>query len=191
MTETTEVGRRNADIVATLTDKPGMWDVPVAELRLARDEGRSIFGELLASARAKDDTLATSAGELPTRVFRPESDPAGLYIHFHGGGWVLGDVHHQDPRLQRLADTTNQVVVSVRYRLAPEHPYPAAPDDCEAAAVALIENAASRFAVTALTMGGELPERISHWSQRCDCAIATGTRASQPSTSCVGSSTCD
>jgi acetyl esterase/lipase len=57
--------------------------------------------------------------------------------------------------LQRLADTTNQVVVSVRYRLAPEHPYPAAPDDCEAAAVTLIETAASRFGVTALSMGGE------------------------------------
>ncbi|MEX2653943.1 MAG: alpha/beta hydrolase [Acidimicrobiia bacterium] len=155
MTETTEVGRLNTRIVAMLTGKPDPWDVPVAELRLARDEGRSIFGELRTSARAEDDTLATSVGEISTRVFRPEGNPAGLYLHFHGGGWVLGDVHHQDSRLQRLADSTNQAVISVRYRLAPEHPYPAAPDDCEAAAVALIETAPSLFGVTALTMGGE------------------------------------
>ncbi|MEX2280562.1 MAG: alpha/beta hydrolase, partial [Acidimicrobiia bacterium] len=110
MTETTDVARLNAGIVAMLTGKPDPWDVPVAELRLARDEGRSVFGELRISARAENDVLDTPVGKLPTRVFRPEGDPAGLYLHFHGGGWVLGDVHHQDSRLQRLADTTNQVV---------------------------------------------------------------------------------
>lgn len=155
MSDTTEVERLNATIIATLTGTPDPWDVPVPDQRLARNEGRSIFGELRTSPRAENGSVATSVGELATRVFRPEAEPEGLYIHFHGGGWVLGDVHHQDPRLQRLADTTNQVVVSVRYRLAPEHPYPAAPDDCEAAAVALIATVESRYGATAVTMGGE------------------------------------
>jgi acetyl esterase/lipase len=57
--------------------------------------------------------------------------------------------------LERIADNTGQAVVSVEYRLAPEHPYPAGPDDCEAAAVWLINNAKKEFGTDAITTGGE------------------------------------
>ena len=57
--------------------------------------------------------------------------------------------------LERVADNTGQAVVSVEYRLAPEHPYPAGPDDCEAAALWLAQNARDRFGTDALTIGGE------------------------------------
>ncbi len=61
----------------------------------------------------------------------------------------------QDPMLERIADNTGQAVVAVEYRLAPEHPYPAGPDDCEGAAVWLLRNAEEEFGPDALTIGGE------------------------------------
>ena len=155
MHDQSDVETLNARIVEMLTDAPALREVPVEATRTARDEGRSVFGPLTVSSRATDDTLHTPGGELPIRVFLPRHAPVGVYLHFHGGGWVLGATHHQDDRLERLADATNQVVVSVGYRLAPEHPYPAGPDDCEAAAVEITETAATRFGATRLTIGGE------------------------------------
>jgi acetyl esterase/lipase len=73
----------------------------------------------------------------------------------HGGGWVLGGADLQDPMLERIADNTGQAVVAVEYRLAPEHPYPAGPDDCEAAAVWLVQNGKKEFGTGVLTIGGE------------------------------------
>jgi hypothetical protein len=73
------------------------------------------------------------ANGVPVRVFTPDHVD-GVYLHIHGGGWSFGSADGQDERLWRLARETRLVVVSVDYRLAPEHPFPAAPDDCEAAA---------------------------------------------------------
>ena len=61
----------------------------------------------------------------------------------------------QDPNLERIADTTGLAVVSVEYRLAPEHPYPAGPDDCEQAAQWLVRNAKAEFGSDVMTIGGE------------------------------------
>jgi len=61
----------------------------------------------------------------------------------------------QDPMLERIADNTGQTVVGVEYRLAPEDPYPAGPDDCESAAAWLVANAGKEFDTDALTIGGE------------------------------------
>jgi acetyl esterase/lipase len=78
------------------------------------------------------------AGPLSLRVIGPEGDAKGTFLHVHGGGWTLGESDAQDVRLQRLARETGLTVVSVDYRLAPENPYPAGPDDCEAAALWLL-----------------------------------------------------
>lgn len=134
---------------------PPPWEVPVDETRRAREDGRSIFGALERSSRATDERISTSRGEVGIRVIRPESTPMGVYVHIHGGGWVFGATHHQDRRLVDLADATAQTVVSIDYRLAPEAPYPSGPDDCEAAAVAIIEQAKERFGASRLTFGGE------------------------------------
>ncbi|HZE05730.1 MAG TPA: alpha/beta hydrolase, partial [Solirubrobacteraceae bacterium] len=75
------------------------------------------------------------------RIIAPEGEPNGTFLHLHGGGWTLGESDGQDVRLQRLARETGLTVVSVEYRLAPENPYPAGPDDCEAAALWLIGTA--------------------------------------------------
>ncbi len=83
------------------------------------------------------------------------ANPRGVFFHIHGGGWVLGANDHADLRNEWLADATGLTVVAPAYRLAPEHPYPAAPDDCEAAALWLVENAAKVFGTDLLFIGGE------------------------------------
>jgi acetyl esterase/lipase len=92
--------------------------------------------------------------EIPLRVIAPQR-PRGIYLHLHGGGWVLGGADMQDPMLERIADNTGQAVVAVEYRLAPEYPYPAGPDDCEAAAAWLVQNGKREFGTGVLTIGGE------------------------------------
>ena len=108
------------------------------------------------SPRARTITITGKDGNtIPLRVIAPNAAPRGVYLHIHGGGWVLGGADMQDPMLERIADNTGQTVVSVEYRLAPEHPYPAGPDDCEAAAAWLIQNGEKQFGTNALTLGGE------------------------------------
>jgi acetyl esterase/lipase len=79
----------------------------------------------------------------------------GVYLHIHGGGWVFGSADGQDQRLWALAEQARLAVVSVEYRLAPEHPFPAGPDDCEAAARWLVDHAAAEFGTERLLIGGE------------------------------------
>jgi acetyl esterase/lipase len=70
------------------------------------------------------------------RIHLPAStDPRGVFLDIHGGGFYMGSAAGSDVRNRELADTLGIVVVSVDYRLAPENPWPAAPDDCETAAL--------------------------------------------------------
>ena len=96
-------------------------------------------------ARGAQDRDRGAGGPIPLRIIAPERESTlGTFLHLHGGGWTLGDADGQDPRLARLAGDTGLTVVSVGYRLAPEHPYPAGPDDCEAAALWLLATRAQR-----------------------------------------------
>jgi len=106
---------------------------------------------------ARTIEIAGPSGPIPLRVIAPEREPTGAFLHIHGGGWTLGDADGQDPRLARLAGETGLTVVSVGYRLAPEHPYPAGPDDCEAAALWLLgdEARATIGGATPLAIGGD------------------------------------
>jgi acetyl esterase/lipase len=78
-----------------------------------------------------------------------------VYLHLHGGGMTLGSARGMDTRNWGLAQACGVAVVSVDYRLAPEHPFPAGPDDCEAAALWLVEHAAAEFGTDRLLVGGE------------------------------------
>jgi acetyl esterase/lipase len=88
------------------------------------------------------------------RAFVPEH-VEGVYLHIHGGGWVFGSADGQDEKLWSLATEARLAVVSVDYRLAPEHPFPAGPDDCEAAARWLVDHAEAEFGTRRLLIGGE------------------------------------
>lgn len=95
-------------------------------------------------------------GEVPVRVYRPEpavesSDPVRTLVYFHGGGWTLGTLDSIDGLCRELATRADAVVVSVDYRLAPEHPFPVAVDEATAA-VEWVASVASRF-------GGD-PDRL-------------------------------
>ena len=91
---------------------------------------------------------------VPCRVLTPER-VRGVYLHFHGGAMTVGSPRSMDLRNWDFAQALECAVVSVDYRLAPEHPYPAGPDDCEAVAAWLAEHAASEFGTDRLVMGGE------------------------------------
>lgn len=78
------------------------------------------------------DTVAEAvegAGEVPVRLLIPSASPRATVVYFHGGGWVLGDVESYDTLGRKLAAAADATVVMVGYRLAPEHPFPAALDD--------------------------------------------------------------
>ena len=72
-----------------------------------------------------------SPGGVPVRVYEPLNPGGSTLIYLHGGGWVVGDVETHDPLCRRVANATGARVVSVDYRLAPEHPFPAGLDDVE------------------------------------------------------------
>jgi acetyl esterase/lipase len=150
----------NAELERLLATIPRVDQVPVEESRRARREGRGIWPApvFLDEARLLE-IEGPGGGRLGLRIIAPpEREPAGAFLHIHGGGWALGESDMQDVRLKRLAVDTGLVVVSVSYRLAPENPYPAGPDDCEAAALWLVSGE-GRAAVGAgdgpLAIGGD------------------------------------
>src|SRR3954471_9332007 len=122
----------------------------------------------LEEARARDSVAAASPGpravetiaefdgrRVPVRVVAPAAATArGVYLDIHGGGFYMGSPARGDVHNRRLAHALGIAVVSVDYRLAPEHPWPAAPEDCETAALWLLEEAGTRFGTARLAIGG-------------------------------------
>ncbi|MGQ7790890.1 alpha/beta hydrolase fold domain-containing protein [Faunimonas sp. B44] len=147
----------NAALVAAARAGPDRWTFTADELHAARRAGLSPFRLQRPSARAVTTAAPGLHGpEVPIRVIAPAAGaPRGLYLHIHGGGWMLGAADMQDETLEATAERTGLVCCSVEYRLAPEHPYPAGPDDCEAAALWAAREAAARFGVDRLFIGGE------------------------------------
>ena len=151
-----ETAKLNAQMIELLSGQPEWWIVGAAAMRAARRRGEGPFPAPVMSSRARTITITGKDGaQIPLRVIEPAHPARGIYLHLHGGGWVLGGADMQDPMLERLADNTGQTVVAPEYRLAPEHPYPAGPDDCEAAAMWLVQHGKREFGSDTLTIGGE------------------------------------
>lgn len=91
---------------------------------------------------------------VPVRVFEPDGPAAAVYLEIHGGGWIIGSAAAGDAANARLARDCGVTVVAVDYRLAPEHPHPAAADDCAAVARWLVDRAAAEFGTERLLIGG-------------------------------------
>ena len=143
-----------ADLEARLATLSPPQAVGIQAVRDAARSGQSFFGPVVHSDIAADRVIEGKGGELTLRVFTPPV-VNGVYLHFHGGGWAQGASDLQDPRLEKVARECQVAVVSVDYRLSPEHPYPAGPDDAEAAAVWLAKNATAEFGTDNLVIGGE------------------------------------
>ncbi|HET7659622.1 MAG TPA: alpha/beta hydrolase [Oryzihumus sp.] len=104
---------------------------------------------------AVEELVSAGRRSVPLRIHAPADRPvAGVLLEIHGGGFYLGSAAGSDVRNRQLADDLGVVVASVDYRLAPEHPWPAAPDDCETAALWLAENAGDRFGATNIGIVG-------------------------------------
>jgi acetyl esterase len=121
------------------------WSMPIEEVRQAfrRLWTPAITGKLVAVAKVEDLTVPTVNAQIRVRVYTPERDvrrPVMLY--FHGGGYVKGGIEESDPFCRNLARTTGHVVLSVGYRLSPEHPFPCAMDDALAATLWASDHAA-------------------------------------------------
>jgi acetyl esterase/lipase len=149
-----EIRAQNEEIVRKLSALPDSWLYPTALVRERRRQGLGPFPDMPRSPRAETLTIEGRAGPIPLRVIAPET-PRGVYCHIHGGGWSIGTADEQDPWLERIAESCGLACVSVEYRLAPEHPYPAGPDDCEDAALWLVRESRARFGTDRLFIGGE------------------------------------
>jgi acetyl esterase/lipase len=149
-----ETRQFNEMLVKLLTPQPEWWVAGAQATREARARGEGPFPLAPKSPRARTIAIDGKGGKVALRIVAPQN-PKGVYLHIHGGGFVLGAADLQDPMLERVNEKSGLACVSVEYRLAPENPYPAPPDDCESAAVWLAENAKTEFGADALAIGGE------------------------------------
>lgn len=106
------------------------------------------------SPHARQITIAGPGGPLDLRILVPD-DVRGVYFHIHGGGWMVGSNDTWDNQLELFGREASMVSVSVNYRLAPEHVFPAAIEDCVAVALWLIDHAEAEFGTSWLAIGGE------------------------------------
>ncbi len=140
-------------------------ETPVARMRTNLDIESNILVPSLPQLEAVNDLMLSGpAGPIPARLYRPRGvgQRAPVLLFFHGGGFVLGSIDSHDAPCRWLAAHAGCVVISVDYRLAPEHPFPAAIDDAYAAFRAVVARAAefgidtARIAVGGDSAGGNL-----------------------------------
>jgi acetyl esterase/lipase len=109
---------------------PAMETLPPAEARKAAAALDELAGPPEAVARIDNRTIPGRAGEIPVRIYVPDGDgPFPGVVFLHGGGWIIGSLDTHDNICRAISKRAGAVVVAVDYRLAPEHPYPAALED--------------------------------------------------------------
>ena len=155
-----------AGLVEAMASNPDA--LPTHELtpELAREAYRalaSMLGPVEEVSGVEDRAIPGPLGEIPLRIYTPEGrGPFGVLVFYHGGGWVIGDLDSHDRECRAICNATPCIVVSVDYRLAPEHRFPAAPEDAYAALEWVAQHAADfggdadRLAVGGDSAGGNL-----------------------------------
>ncbi|WNC16499.1 alpha/beta hydrolase [Brevibacillus brevis] len=141
---------------------------------------KALSGPPKALAKTESRMIPVEGGEIELRIYTPEGvGPFPLFVYFHGGGWVIGDVETVDTVCRNIAHEADSVVASVNYRLAPEHKFPVPVEDCYAAVEWVARNAAelngdpSRLAVGGDSAGGNLAAVVSQLAkQRSGPAIS-------------------
>lgn len=137
----------------------------VAELR------RTVYGEEPVKS-VEDRTIPGPAGDLPIRIYWPDAaGPLPIVLFLHGGGWTIGNLDSYDSQARTICNQVEAVVVSVDYRLAPEHPYPAAFEDGVATLQWVARNAAdlggdpARLGIMGDSAGGNLAATATLWAR--------------------------
>ncbi len=143
------------------------------------EEARQAMGDLFAKKKSpapvrqvEDRDIAGPSGAIPVRIYTPEGiGPFPALVYFHGGGWVLGSIETHDPICRELTQAVGCVVISVGYRLAPEHQFPAPLEDCYASVCWVAQHAAAincdaqRIAVGGDSAGGNLAAAVALTAQ--------------------------
>ncbi len=145
--------------------------------QLSPAEGREMYRMMrpvnpeIEVGRVIDRSIPGPGGDVPVRIYTPAGDgPFPVLVNFHGGGWVIGDLDTADAVCRDLCRSAGCVVVSVDYRLAPEHPYPAAVEDACAATAWVADHMEEiggngRLAVGGESAGGNLAAVVCQWAR--------------------------
>jgi acetyl esterase len=140
--------------------------------RLVADAMQGHQAEPEPVAHVEDRRLVVDQGEITVRIYRPSDDvDVPVVVFFHGGGWVMCDLESHDPMARRMARASGCIVVATDYRLAPEHRYPTAAEDCFAALRWAAANAASfggdadRLAIFGDSAGGNLAAVVAQMAR--------------------------
>jgi acetyl esterase len=135
---------------------PPAHEVPIEQARAGHEqETAQLSGPGEDVAEVRDSTVPGPGGEIPVRSYRGAEDDGAVIAYFHGGGWAVGSIDSFDTVCRALANAVRATVVSVGYRLAPEHPFPAALEDC-VAVTAWLAGDHERVAVVGDSAGGNL-----------------------------------
>ena len=146
---------------------PALTEMPV-------EAGREMFRAMQGDASEIEvgKVMDIKAGDVPARVYRPRgTGPFPVVMMFHGGGWVIGDLDTADCQSREVCRGAGALVVSVDYRLAPEHRFPAAAEDCYSATMWAADNAlaydgdASSLAVVGDSAGGNLAAVVAQMAR--------------------------
>lgn len=166
-----DMPREVVEILAAIreNDIPEWHTLLPAEARRVYDKRVDIFAAYKTEIGSVSDiTIAGPAGDLKLRLYAPgPGGPWPVLLYLHGGGWTLGGLESHDELCRRLCVSAETLVVAVDYRLAPEHPFPAALDDSLAALHWIVENIADhggdaeRLATGGDSAGGNLSAAIS------------------------------
>lgn len=163
--------RHMLDQLAAAGTKP-IDTLSVPEARAFMDSMRALQGPPTPLPAVRDLGIAGASGTIPARLYRPREDGTlPLLVYFHGGGWVIGDLEGYDNVCRDLAAKAGCAILSIDYRLAPEHRFPAAADDCFAATAWTRANATglgidpARIAVGGDSAGGNLAAVVSLMSR--------------------------
>ena len=149
-----DIHEMNKNIASLLSNVPPSHEIPFDVLQDIRRNGGGLLPSQPISKHAENRIIEYASKKVSVRIFNIE-DPQFIYLHIHGGGHCIGAADMQDQSLEKVSKDLNCVVISVEYRLAPKNPYPAAPDDCETAALWLVENSKKEFNTEKIIIGGE------------------------------------
>ncbi|KAK2754523.1 hypothetical protein FQN54_006924 [Arachnomyces sp. PD_36] len=154
-----ETNKLNAYITNLLDGAPHWKDVGAPKFREMVEAGETPFPQPVYLPEAKDATIPSrdKGRDVPLRVYKPDNgEPSrGVFLHAHGGGFILVSHRHSDWVLKFLANKCQMTVISVGYRLAPEDPFPAGINDCVDAAEYLVDHAEEEYGSKLAIIGGD------------------------------------